>query len=370
MRLAPKGTSRLFDKTKLAVPKEQITQLSVNQHARQQSGPKGEAFATNEVLAKYVLDNQGSVFDLTSQSTSFSVNVSGRPSVAAKFRNISVTHNGSIRLKHITAQKVALAQRDVLLEDATIYHLEIDGYFHEAVIKDCVIGTLELKNGNRIEGDLELENCTILCLRFPKEISLRDIRLKNCTFVDSYEKPLEKDEDIKLIHPRPDRASFGFLHDWAVKAGNSEIAHMARGKELAIEQRTATSIFERLVLSLWGGFGNFGLSPLRPILWMIAAMVAMCGILFFTGTSLGLSEDQVAGWRVYLMDSKTHSGALTRAISGALEGSISPLSIFSPRRMIIPDETIVAGLQVVYGYFCLTMVLLFGFSVRRRFKIG
>jgi len=370
MGLVPKGTSRLFDKTKLAVPKEQITQLNLNLHARQQSGPKGEAFASNKALAKHVLDNQGSVFDLTSPSNAFSVNVSGRPSVAAKFRNISLTHSSSNRLKHITAQKVILGTGDVLLEDATIYHLAIDAGFHEAVIKDCVIGTLELKNGDKTEGDLELENCTILCLRFPKEISLRDIRIKNCTFVDSYEKPLEKDENIKLVHPRPDRASFGFLHDWAVKAGNSEIAHMARGKELAIEQRTATSIFERLVLSLWGVFGNFGLSPLRPILWMITAMAFMCGILFCTGTSLGVSEDQVVGWRMYLLDSKTHSGALTRAVSGALEGSISPLSIFSPRRMIIPDERIVAGLQVVYGYFCLTMVLLFGFSVRRRFKIG
>jgi hypothetical protein len=103
---------------------------------------------------------------------------------------------------------------------------------------------------------------------------------------------------------------------------------------------------------------------------MFFAMFLMGGLLYCSGTSLGLSKDQIIGWRVLLEDSEMHCGAFSRAVAGTFEGIVSPLSVLSLRRMVVPDQSWVAIIQVLYGYFCLTMVLLFGFSVRRRFKIG
>jgi hypothetical protein len=201
-------------------------------------------------------------------------------------------------------------------------------------------------------------------------MKVRDVKLNNVTFITSYEKNSPEYGEEKLRAPELDRASFGFLHDWAVKAGNAEVAHLARGTELAIERRTANGRVERYILSMWSLFANFGLSPMRPFLWMLTAMFVMWSTLYCTGSSVALPKDHLVGWRSILLDSGEYSGASRRAVAGVLEGTVSPLSVLSPRRMIVPDKTWVAGLQVLYGYFCLAMVLLIGFAIRRRFKIS
>jgi hypothetical protein len=69
------------------------------------------------------------------------------------------------------------------------------------------------------------------------------------------------------------------------------------------------------------------------------------------------------------MLSNEDNASVIRAIVGASAPITSPLSALSVRRIVIPNEAWVALLQIAYGYTVLLLVLLFGFSIRSRFRL-
>jgi hypothetical protein len=365
----PTGTRALHEKTE---PKGPILKMrSISRSGRKEDGPV-KYYRDMDQLNELIDAQNDHTFDLVPDSHSGSLNVHPSAPRTPRFSLIRATSVGPVSLKNLLARLVVLKGGQVSIENAQIFDLRVHLSKDGIVLKNCTVGTLALFNPDG-QAEIEriyIENCKILSLRLPRHLTARDVEIQNVEFISTYEKDCKALTDTLERRPILDRASFGFLHDWAVKAGNSEIAHLARGNELAIERRTATKGLERFILSLWSIFGNFGLSPMRPIIWMFVAMIAMCVILFCTGTSLSIPADELVGWRNALQDTKDYSGALARAAAGTLEGGVSPLSVFSSRRMVIPNSGWIAGLQVLYGYFCIAMFLLFGFSVRRRFKIS
>jgi hypothetical protein len=291
-------------------------------------------------------------------------------------RDISFVGVRSVELSDIRVQDIKLRTDVVSLSNVKCFSLELFLQNTDVVIRNCEIGCLKITNSADYRGmknnNIKIYGSSVLSLSMEQDVLIRDMTLsgnKFCTKVESNQL-LELDPAVKT--PQLDRASFGFLYDWAKKSGNSETAHIARGTELAIEKALSTQKFEKLILWLWGFFGSYGLSLLRPFLALLAGAAIMATLLYCTGASHTLADDQLVGWRTLISDEYPSEDIrnLTRSLVGALEGIISPLSVVSSRRMIVPDHFAVAVFQVAYGYFCIGMVLLFGFAVRRRFKMG
>ena len=368
MSVYPRGIRALAELTNSEAPETRV-RIKTRSGSQNTDTLYFERFAA---LQRHIEAGVGSTFDLLLDSYSDQVNLSGTLKSPLRFSNIDVSRSKSVTLSNAIARKVFLAPSELSIENFSTLDLTIRLSRGGVRLNNCNIGILEIQNAEPtgFSGDITIQDCTILVLRLPKNLAARNVEFRNVKFATDCEalpSQLRGETEKRLSL---DRASFGFLHDWAVKSGNTEIAPLARGNELAIERRTATKGLERFILALWFIFGNFGLSPMRPIIWMFVAMIVMCVILFCTGTSLSIPADELVGWRNALQDTKDYSGALARAAAGTLEGGVSPLSVFSSRRMIIPNSEWIAGLQVLYGYFCIAMFLLFGFSVRRRFKIS
>ena len=370
MGKVPTGTRELLNKTESSRPILRLRKAMGRGH-RGEDVPV-EYYTDTTELNELVETLTDHTLELLPENNSGALDLHLSDKKCVQFAKIRATSGSPVSLNNLSSRSVVINSDKVSIANSDIFDLNVFLSKGSITLKNCTVGVLNLehsKAGQDVEK-ISLNDCKILSLILPREIKARDVEIKNVEFVSTYENVTEELSVNQLPQPTLDRASFGFLHDWAVKAGNSEIAHLARGNELAIERRTATKGLERFILSLWSLFGNFGLSPMRPIIWMFAAMIAMCIILFCTGTSLSIPADELVGWRNALQDTEDYSGALARAAAGTLEGGVSPLSVFSSRRMIIPNSEWIAGLQVLYGYFCISMFLLFGFSVRRRFKIS
>lgn len=345
--------------------------LEINRADNLQFKNDKEIFVTSfSQLCEQIEESKGKPISFrdTSQIVGNLFDIDGGRFFGSKFSQFRSLNATKVRLSNFSAQKIELRGADIILENISSFDLKILPGSGSVRMSNCTIGTLSIDVSS---GDVVIENSNVLTLRTPRELKMRDFILKGVVFSLKTEREFQIDPDLRLELPKLERTSFGFLHDWAQKTGNSEVAHLARGHELAIERRLAQSFFERFVLASWGLFANYGLSPLKPIIWMVVALFFMAVTIFLTDSSLALPESQIVGWRTILLDDPNQEGkgSIYRAFAGAMEGTVSPLSVLSPRRMIVPNSSAVASIQVLYGYFCLAMVLLFGFSIRRRFKV-
>lgn len=235
--------------------------------------------------------------------------------------------------------------------------------------ESCTLGCLSLINSRKMNNSsIMVDGGKIYSLRLDAAFAARDARFVNVSFSQQARREDSVGaERFKYTQCEFDRASIASLHDWATSCGNSEVAHLARGLELSIENATAVGV-DRFFLSAWRVFSQYGLSPMRPLVWLLGFFFAFATLLFFSGTSVGSSD--LVGWRSFLSHPSSCYDEIRIAMIGAAEGIVSPLSVLSVRRLVVPDLAWVAMIQVVYNYLCLAMVFLFGFSVRRRFKLS
>ena len=236
---------------------------------------------------------------------------------------------------------------------------------------NCKIGKLVLNS----KGDKDVvpqvsfnfENCDILSLEVQDIDCVRTINFSNSSVSTKLETARLKEHNDLINDLLLDRKSFADLYRWAVNAGDSKTAHWARGRELAVEKLEADTQ-EKIILTLWGVFSLYGLSIWRPVFWLLGAVLASVLLLALCGAEVAVPERNLVGWREILLGSGFEYN-LARAVVGSIEGLTAPFSVFSPRRLVVPDKAAVAVFQFFYGYFCLSMILLFGFAVRRRLRM-
>lgn len=173
-----------------------------------------------------------------------------------------------------------------------------------------------------------------------------------------------------------DAVTFRQLHRWAQDAEDAKLAHQMRGHQLSVDYYLA-SPSEKPFLKLWWLFGNYGLDLWRPLAWLLGLLLGFAALLYFTGTVaadavLPIGKDAAAleqiGWRRVLIGDDC-AARLARALVGATEAIFSPVNVFSIRKLVLPAHWSVAVFQFFYSYLCLGLIFLFGFSIRRRFKI-
>ncbi|MBD3680088.1 MAG: hypothetical protein HUJ27_17010 [Rhodobacteraceae bacterium] len=254
------------------------------------------------------------------------------------------------------------------LKNCRILRLEIQSVQQDITLEGCQIGILVV-HGGTAGRSLHLESCSVSQLDFPKESKIREITLSRTSFSSRKQNGINPNISMQVVSslPKLDRASFAFLHEWAARAGNSRIGHLSRGYELSIERELSRG-FEKFILSCWHIFGNYGLNPVRPLLWIFLFYSVFVNLLFFSGADLGANSEVYGGWKSSMVSGVNVK--LVRAFVGAAEGIVSPFSSFSVRRLIVPESGWVAFAQIVYNYMCFLLLFLFGFSIRRRFKVS
>ncbi|MEX3016362.1 hypothetical protein [Gymnodinialimonas hymeniacidonis] len=271
----------------------------------------------------------------------------------------------------IRAGESSTQYKNTLYENCEIGRLYLQNDTVDSLaINGGVIGVLDLTSLEKSSQlEIELRDCQILQVRVDRSLALRSLVVDRVSLSTSTEKLGERlsQQEFRAPVPQLDRASFGYLGEWARKTGSSEIAHLARGHELAIEQSTTRGLYG-LWLRLWGLTSDHGLSPGKPLAWLLGLFLLNTLMICLSGSELGLSNDQLAGWRTNLNDG-SHADSLERAIVSSFEGLTSPLGVVSGRRLVIPSNNFAAGFQVFYGFSALGLISLSVFSVRRRFKV-
>ena len=244
----------------------------------------------------------------------------------------------------------------------------------DVTISDCSFGVLRISMKRTVSSydkdsvNLRISNCKILRLEIRDIDGLRDIHIgQNVYIASSYAKPRTNDIPSFASNLFLDRPTFSMLHGWAEKKGNSKLAHFARGHELAVERAEADRS-EAVFLTLWWALSNYGLSYWRPLLWLAASTLTFSILLFCNGTHPGIEAHALHGWRSSLIGDEL-SARVYRSVVGAVESIFAPFSVFSTRRLVIPSDGWVAAIQFFYSYFCLGLLFLVAFSVRRRFKV-
>ncbi|MGI3163338.1 hypothetical protein [Pseudooceanicola sp. 200-1SW] len=241
-------------------------------------------------------------------------------------------------------------------------------------LEDCRVGRLIISGDG--EPDIVLYGGRVLVIEVQDEPSLRSLNLSGVQISKHPMKASKAPEDLPAWL-RLDAVSFRRLHKWAQDKEDAKLAHQMRGHQLSVDYYLADGP-EKPFLRLWWLFGNYGLSLWRPLLWLLLAFAVFMDLLLWSGSVSGIDPVPAAtsstagqlseGWRSVLVGDEM-GARLARAIVGATESIFSPVNVFSTRKLVVPSEPWVAVFQFFYSYFCLGMIFLFGFSIRRRFKI-
>jgi hypothetical protein len=374
VRRIPKGSYELVEATKAVEPDHGQVVLTSRGGAeispdkqrwvysdRDQFRTQLQKFSKGQVAIGF--NGQGSGSDFSFDGDDFeieryaSVDVSGSSSMH------------SLSLKNVSTKKLSLSARQGVVENCKALRFDLNFASGHFVFKNCHFGIFHLNTGSVGGATIRLENCSVCQISLSSDPNLRDLQVTGSTFSTRSER-VENDliGDIEpWLVPSFDRASYEILYDWAVKQKNSGVAHIARGAELAVDRFDSKGIYW-LALVLWGWLSNYSLAPLRPILWLLGAMVVFGFVLFCTGTSLGVDSTTLTGWRQGLIG-YDFSARVTRAVVGVFEGIGSPLSVLGVRKLVVPDSPWVALVQLLYGIFCISLFFLFFSSLRRRFRI-
>lgn len=348
-------------------------------------GRKGESSgADNTIVFDIVEDLANAAFASAAEGASLAIKSVGG--------NSSVLINGTQKPSNSPLVALGLTRGNAGALDAQIWQVRASDAISEyknTFLEDCDIGRftpreplrmLSIKGGRIGVLDLSqlassedvevvLQDCEILQIRVGEKLGLRSLVIDGVNFSSSYEPVGEDTSVLEFRAPLPilDRASFGYLGEWARGTGSSEVAHLVRGYELAIEKSSSRGLYW-FWLVLWGVFSNYGLSPIRPLAWLLLFATCNAITVYISGSEIGLSNDQLQGWRVLLSDEEG-SDELERALVSSIEGLTSPLSGLSGRRLVVPNSPFVAVSQVLYGFVALGMVSLSVLSLRRRFKV-
>lgn len=257
-----------------------------------------------------------------------------------------------------------------IFENCKILKLTLNSNCRYVKIKNCKIGVLVLP-GNAPNFTIHIEGSNFCQVKVPATFEAADFKIKQCLFSGHFEKSRLLDR-IKLgvssaRLPRLDRQSFSNLQNWASRVGNSEVAHVARGNELRIETVEAKGI-EKAFLVIWRFFGDYGLSPARPLIWLLVFTVILFAVLLCQGTVV-LFSDLESGWQSTLIDGVGSDSAYRSAVA-TFNNLISPWSFLSPRRMVQPATTFGIVSMGIHSALTVMLILLTGFSLRRRFRFS
>ncbi len=282
-----------------------------------------------------------------------------------QYGNLTFLSGSFARLENTTIQVLVFEGHYLSLKYCDIERLVINSDLASkgpvlGKIENCRIGSLQI--GEFSPKSLDITNCRIYAFTsFASEKIPTRFTLANCSFVTKAA-PRSEAKQIKEIGYSDDFTlsiqAFRNLHKWASDYGMSDLAHQTRGWELALEQTLESHGVVKTALWLWGITNAHGRSPELSLFHLAWTTLALWGALWGLGTTAPATGP---AWVADLSD-------MTRAGVAAFSNIITPYAALSPRALVQPANAFGAIAMALHGITSLSLILLTGFSLRRRFK--
>ena len=149
---------------------------------------------------------------------------------------------------------------------------------------------------------------------------------------------------------------------------NEKNANIIHSAELAVERETDSSI-NKLISIIYETFSDFGNSTLRPIYWFCVFSIAVMAIVSFFDGALVQSQTSYIGWQTALIEDSP-KGNITRAVVLTVQQILNPLGLLGLKALTIAKNGWILALTSIYSFLSVTLITLFVFSIRRRFKLN
>lgn len=268
--------------------------------------------------------------------------------------------------------------------DLTAWNTEISTGAPEQPVRftNCVIGKLILREPEESTGlRLELNNCWI------GELQLPDSCLKGLTItgggIAKIDCPPADDTNpfkgtvtfTNVFFPTSSRQTSLFegaqayrsLHSHLKKHDNMLMANLMRSCQLQAE-RSNEKGFAWFSNWFYGTFANYGTSPGRPIVCIIALYILSVAFLYHCDQgSLTQPPASYVGANESLLNEK--GGRLNRSLRLPIQAMVNPFAMsFDARALIVPETTTAGVLLTVQGLFSDLLLIMTIFGIRRRFK--
>ncbi len=215
MGKVPTGTRELLNKTEPSRPIFRLRKAMGRGH-RGEDVPVKYYTNTTE-LNELVETLNDHTLELLPDSNSGALDLHLSNKKCGQFSEIRAISVGPVSLNNLSSRSVVISSNKVSIANSDIFNLNVVLSEGSITLKNCTVGVLNLKHskaGQDVER-ISLNDCKILSLLLPREIKARDVEIKNVEFVSTYENVTEELSVDPLPQPTLDRASFGFLHDWA-----------------------------------------------------------------------------------------------------------------------------------------------------------
>ena len=304
-----------------------------------------------------------------------------------KFESASVAgHKGlSLESTNIWDLQVSGHLRNVAISGAIIARLtlDIDGSRKSIRIADCALGRLTLGQGRMM--NIELSNCWIGSLHIGKDC------LKNLNIVAggiaNIECPPADGPNPFIGNVQVSRETFfptrkgqlglfqspqayRSIHSHLMKHDNILVANRMRALQLRAERQEERG-FGRFSNWFYGTFANYGTSPGRPLVWLVAGYVVSLLLGWWFCDYGHLTRRLIDDGGAQSMYLDEHGGKIVRVLSLPLQSIVNPFgTLFDATRLIVPETWQFNLWLVIQGLFSDSMLLLAGLSIRRRFKSG
>ncbi len=269
--------------------------------------------------------------------------------------------------------------KSVLVERCKIGRVHVVGSKLALQITNSSVGSLDLSPASL--QHLDVENSDILALDIsPTENPFTgDVRFEHVRF--------GTDVDYKLLSGPQCYTS---LREHLESLGNSQAAHIVRAAEMATERHTDLGV-NLWINRLYGWASDWGTAPGRTLGWLGMLYVLSFVVLWIAGSEVVAQYGGAySGWRDELrprFTSEMSAGVLSsscelksdgrecwgsrfkRTAVLAGQGMLTPITIFSQPVVIAANSW--GQLWILFeSVVSLTLWLIFGVSIRRRFKIG
>ena len=228
-------------------------------------------------------------------------------------------------------------------------------------LTDCWVGNLTLLGESL--SHLEVVRGAILNIKCPlpgrENPFAGDVKIAHSVHL-----PTHNTENSVFQGPQSYRSMRSHLEE----NQNWPMASLMRSKELSAERQLDTGLTKLVSWFYWIA-ANYGTSPGRPILWLVAAYI-ICALAiwqFDGGGALGLPETAYTGWRAILLDENL--GPVARSLLLPLQSLLSPFGGLGVRRLIVAATSCGSVILVIQGILSVLLLFLSGISIRRRFRM-
>jgi hypothetical protein len=298
-------------------------------------------------------------------SKAMKIEIEGKPSKFLKPVDFVIQQrcNLVVRGKKIGRLSSNSAEATITVENCqqvhTVYLNPGSGVGTELTLKDSAVGNLELTI--HCVTTLKIENTAILNLTCPTPQQDTPF-LGSVTFRKPFFSPTTKGYPLEGAQP------YRNLRFHLEALENKQAGDWAHAAELAVERETQGWV-TKLLNRTYQLASNFGMSPGRPILWIIGLWAFGAVVLYYFDGALLRDDGTLEGWEeIFLAKGKCVRAKCAMAFS--FESLANPFGVLPMTDFFVASNFWIRAWLAVQSVLSTTALTLFFLAVRRKFRMG